>query len=142
MGRAESMNIYVKLGKVKHEPPGRGLDRFERFDADEEIRRVTRLYIAGPMTGYPDWNYPAFHATEDLLREFGYEDIVNPAKLSSIDEPRSVCMRKAIEGLITCNTIVLLPFWFDSKGASLEFVIAKELGMKMAYANKKGLVYV
>jgi hypothetical protein len=38
---------------------------------------VTTLYIAGPMTGIPDSNYPAFNQAEIELRAAGY-DVLNP----------------------------------------------------------------
>jgi hypothetical protein len=37
------------------------------------------IYIAGPMSGYADWNYPAFHRAADLLRAKGY-NVYNPAE--------------------------------------------------------------
>ena len=33
---------------------------------------MTRIYIAGPMTGYPELNFPAFHAAANSLRAQGY----------------------------------------------------------------------
>lgn len=38
-----------------------------------------KVYIAGPMTGYPDFNYPAFFAAQDALIGVGHEPI-NPAR--------------------------------------------------------------
>lgn len=43
--------------------------------------RPTRLYLAGPMTGMPDSNYPAFHHAADQLRDMGYL-VENPAECS------------------------------------------------------------
>jgi hypothetical protein len=40
---------------------------------------MASIYIAGPMSGYSDWNYPAFFAAEDVLRAKGW-DVKNPAK--------------------------------------------------------------
>lgn len=37
------------------------------------------IYIAGPMSGYPEWNYPAFFAAEARLKAFGY-NVKNPAR--------------------------------------------------------------
>jgi hypothetical protein len=37
-----------------------------------------RIYIAGPMSGYPEWNYPSFFAAEDKLRAEGWV-VHNPA---------------------------------------------------------------
>ena len=39
------------------------------------------IYIAGPMTGRPDLNFPAFHAAATTLRDAGF-DVVNPAEIN------------------------------------------------------------
>ncbi|MHB1850453.1 MAG: DUF4406 domain-containing protein, partial [Acidimicrobiales bacterium] len=39
-----------------------------------------RIYIAGPMRGVKDWNFPAFDAARDLLVAAGWE-VVSPADL-------------------------------------------------------------
>jgi hypothetical protein len=36
------------------------------------------VYIAGPMSGYPEWNYPAFFAAQDRLEAEGWK-VFNPA---------------------------------------------------------------
>lgn len=38
-----------------------------------------RIYISGPMTGLSEYNYPAFHAAAQALREAGYH-VTNPAE--------------------------------------------------------------
>lgn len=100
--------------------------------------RPTRLYIAGPMTGLPDFNRPAFHAAAAQLRAAGYE-VVNPAELDSthpIADPGGYgawgrYMRRDIPHLVKCDALALLPGWTESKGARLEAHIAQELGMRM-----------
>lgn len=90
---------------------------------------MKRVYIAGPMTGLPQLNFPAFHATAQKWRGLGYE-VVNPAELCP--DPAASwhdCMRKDIAALVTCDAIVLLPGWANSKGATLEHHIADRLGM-------------
>lgn len=42
-------------------------------------------YLAGPMTGLPDLNFPTFHARAAELRALGHE-VVNPAELAGDDE--------------------------------------------------------
>ena len=34
---------------------------------------MKRIYIAGPMTGLPDFNYPAFNAAAARMRALGFE---------------------------------------------------------------------
>lgn len=37
------------------------------------------IYIAGPMSGYPEWNYPAFHEAAKKLRSEGWT-VYSPAE--------------------------------------------------------------
>jgi hypothetical protein len=38
-----------------------------------------QIYVAGPMSGYKDWNYPAFYAAEEKLKKEGWR-VKNPAR--------------------------------------------------------------
>lgn len=89
-----------------------------------------RLYLAGPMTGLPDRNFPAFHAEAARLRELGH-DVVNPAEIYAANPGAdwAACMKADIPQLLTCDGIALLRNWDKSKGARLEHHIATELGM-------------
>ena len=40
---------------------------------------MTRIYLAGPMSGLPELNYPAFHAKAAELRAAGHH-VENPAE--------------------------------------------------------------
>lgn len=92
---------------------------------------MTRIYIAGPMTGKPDLNFPAFMAEANHLRALGH-DVVNPAEINP-DHSMSwhECMRRDIAQLVTCDAVRLLPGWEDSSGARLEEHIAMRLGMQI-----------
>ena len=97
------------------------------------MRKMT-VYIAGPMTGLPELNFPAFHAEATRLRALGYE-VVNPAEINpDKDMSWRQCMRTDIAALVFCDGIQLLPGWQDSKGATLEHHIAERLGMDVSYA--------
>ena len=88
---------------------------------------MKRIYLSGPMTGLPEFNYPAFNAEAARLRALGY-DVVNPAE----NPPQATWadyMRQDIPQLLTCDTIALLPGWHDSKGARMEHYIAAGLGI-------------
>jgi hypothetical protein len=93
-----------------------------------------RLYVAGPMSGLPHLNFPAFHAAAAHLRTYGYT-VVNPAEINP-DHSMSWedCMRKDIAELVTCSAIYLLPGWHNSKGATLEHHIAERLGLHIIFA--------
>lgn len=93
------------------------------------------VYIAGPMTGYAELNFPAFHAEAAALRAAGLE-VINPAEIN-VDPTMgwSACMRADIAQLVTCERIHLLPGWSRSKGASLEHHIARALGLLITLAD-------
>lgn len=90
-----------------------------------------RVYVAGPMTGLPDLNFPAFHAAAARLRSLGHQ-VVNPAEIN-VDPAKGwvECMKANIVELLPCDAIVLLPGWQASRGASLEYDIAVQLGMQV-----------
>jgi hypothetical protein len=88
-----------------------------------------KLYLAGPMTGIPDFNFPRFHAEAARLRALGYE-VVNPAELvPDTAAGWTFCMRKDIEALLSCSGIALMPGRHKSRGALLEHHIARSLEM-------------
>ena len=85
-----------------------------------------RVYLAGPMTGYEDYNYPAFHAMAEHLREQGHE-VINPAEHFGGDQalPYRDYMRRDLGRLLhDVNAIVLLCGWAGSPGAYLEYLVA------------------
>ena len=62
-----------------------------------------RVYIAGPMSGIENSNFPAFHAAAAELRALGHE-VVNPAELNpDPDSPWAECMRPWTTAYITAN---------------------------------------
>lgn len=86
-----------------------------------------RIYLCGPMTGLPEFNYPAFNAEAARLRALGYE-VENPAENQHPQgQDWAGYMRKAIAQMMTCQAIALLPGWASSKGAKLEEHIADQL---------------
>lgn len=103
-----------------------------------------RIYIAGPMSGIPQFNIPAFDYAAERLRAAGC-DAVSPAEL---DDPKT---RQAaldspdgeIQGTLNGETwgdflardvklvadgidaVALLPGWEGSRGAQLEVFVAR-----------------
>lgn len=94
------------------------------------MNKPERIYLAGPMTGYPEHNFPAFHAAAKRLNEAGWE-VVNPADNFSgrTDLPRSSYLRADVALLLQCEAIAMLPAWETSLGAKLEYLLARELQM-------------
>lgn len=102
-----------------------------------------RLYIAGPMTGLPQFNYPAFFAAEEELLKMGHIPL-NPARndgetlndaVASAGTPSNPThtwewyLRRDIPHAVSADGIVVLPGWQQSRGATLEMHIATALGM-------------
>lgn len=81
-----------------------------------------KIYIAGPMTGKPEFNYPVFFAAEEYLRSHGAL-VMNPAILPKGFEHHEY-MQIAIPMLQTCEVVAFLPGWQQSKGARMEFTKA------------------
>lgn len=94
---------------------------------------MKKIYIAGPMTGLPECNYPAFHQAAAQLRALGHE-VLNPA-----ENPVPACgtwqgyMRMALTQLVQCECIVLLSGWADSRGALIERKLAQVLQMDVIH---------
>lgn len=100
-----------------------------------------KIYIAGPMTGYDDYNYPAFHDAFDHLNIIwgdrytvvspAHDDQGRPVQPPATDATLGYdhYLRTAIAKLIDCQAIYLLTGWQNSTGARLELKIAHALGM-------------
>jgi hypothetical protein len=106
---------------------------------------MTRYYIAGPMTGIPQFNFPLFHAAAAALRAAGHE-IVSPAEQDSpavqVAAMASTDGALDADGKVAGETwgdilakdvklvadgidgIIFLPDWHLSRGARLEAFVA------------------
>jgi hypothetical protein len=97
---------------------------------------LVRIYIAGPMSGLPEYNYPAFNAEASKLREKGFH-VENPAEGPELPS-WAAYMRRALRQMLTCEAICLLPGWTESKGATVEWLLACVLGMSIIYHQPPG----
>jgi hypothetical protein len=90
-----------------------------------------KLYLSGPMSGYPDYNRAAFEEAAGTLRSLGHE-VVSPAEEDHgiPDGEWGHYLARDVAILLTrgLDTIVLLPGWEDSKGAQVELAVAQVLG--------------
>ena len=90
------------------------------------------VYIAGPMTGLPDFNRPAFRVVEQVLAKEGFH-VLNPADNEANDWLGY--MRRSLCQIADADIVFFLRGWRESKGASLEHRIAQELGLIIRYES-------
>lgn len=90
------------------------------------------VYIAGPMTGLPDLNYPAFSTAEQALVKEGFH-VMNPAHNEANDWLGY--MRRSLVQIADADIVFFLRGWRNSKGASLEHKIAEDLGLVIRYES-------
>lgn len=113
-----------------------------------------KLYIAGPMTGVPQFNIPLFNFAAERLRAQGHE-IINPAELDSpamqalaLASPDGDLAKLEKETSETWGDvlardvkviadgvegIVVLPKWYLSRGARLEVFVGLLTGKRFFY---------
>lgn len=94
------------------------------------IRRF-KVYLSGPISGY-DTNErkAAFKDVENVLWLLGF-DVVNPMDISDSSALYHECMRADLKVLLDCDYIYLLAGWKKSKGAKIEYKVAKTCGIKV-----------
>lgn len=112
-----------------------------------------KIYVAGPMRGIPEFNFPAFHNAARILRDAGHE-VFNPAERDiarhGVDVSKGnatgceiqaarehgLTIRIALADDLAwicaeAEAIALLPGWQNSKGARAERATAEALGLKI-----------
>lgn len=85
-----------------------------------------KIYIAGPISGMPNFNREAFSNAKKALVDLGYEP-VNPMDYTSASMSYHACMRIAVGLMVGCDAVALLDGWEKSKGALIEYELAKTL---------------
>lgn len=94
---------------------------------------MKKVYISGPITGYADYNKPAFMEAARIVSNAGFQPI-NPVYNGIEDDaPWEEHLRADIPMLLMCDCIVMLPGWEKSKGALLERVIAEAFHMEQYF---------
>jgi len=110
---------------------------------------VKRIYIAGPMTGIRNYNFPAFFTAADSLRRNGF-DPINPAEMDikegdvtvtyPVGDPsgvvalsptwdRSKVMARDLDAVRTSDGVLVLAGWRNSLGALDEVTCALLYGV-------------
>jgi hypothetical protein len=108
-----------------------------------------RVYIAGPMRHYPEFNFPAFDEAEHLLTVLGYHPIspasidrdvddFDPAGMTGFEPDWGNCelstiIERDIAAVISCNSIYMLRGWERSNGATAEHAVAVWAGLNIYY---------
>ena len=107
-----------------------------------------RIYIAGPMTGLPEYNFPAFDKAAAILTAQGHE-VFNPAQndrdhgfdgagLAGHEAERlGFSLRRALKQDLSwicdhAEAVAVLDGWHRSKGALTETALAVALGIPFA----------
>lgn len=118
-----------------------------------------RIYIAGPMSGYPNWNYDAFHAAAKKLRAEGWivhSPAENDIEEGMVDEDAkpngdtelaisngTFDFRRAymwdLTMIVEGDAIYMLPGWEMSPGARGEHAVA--VAMKKNYPDTYQILY-
>lgn len=87
------------------------------------------LYLAGPMTGLPEFNYPAFDAAAAQLREAGVV-VESPAEPGQVPGwTAEQYYRRGLAQMLRSDAVATLPGWENSTGARLEVAVAGDVGM-------------
>lgn len=101
------------------------------------------VYIAGPMTGIPEHNVPAFDAARDRLQAEGFATVSPPditrslgRHIEGIGADGSITeaayrelVRLDLRELIGADVVAMLPGWRRSRGALVEYVNAVHMGL-------------
>jgi hypothetical protein len=95
-----------------------------------------RIYISGKITGLEYGEAQTkFNRVEMFLSACGWQDTANPMQCKSIKEGDSweFAMGECLKILLRCDAIYMLSDWQQSRGARVEHVVAKELGIEIIY---------
>lgn len=98
---------------------------------------MLKVYISGKITGLAlEEAFIMFeNAEEHLLRTGTAKEVVNPMKLVPYNPTLTWedYMAEDIKHLLKCDAIYMLTNWGNSRGARVEYNIAKELGLQIMF---------
>jgi hypothetical protein len=95
---------------------------------------VRRIYIAGPMRGLPEHNFPAFHRAAARFLALGWA-VENPVEIGAAlaannpDVPGGEYLRADVRRICDCTAMALLAGWERSTGARVEAALAVSIGL-------------
>lgn len=99
------------------------------------MNKKQTCYIAGPMRGYPRYNFDAFDSAAAVLRSEGW-NVISPADLDRqagfdpdthpvTDELLREMQIRDVDAIFNADTVFVLDGWVTSKGATAEICVAK-----------------
>lgn len=93
-------------------------------------------FLAGPMSGIPDWNRPEFERFRDAFRGsvsmvtcFDEGVWLDRRTDEDIEAWHRRCLGSCIRALSECDTLYLMPGWEKSLGCRIEFQFATAMNM-------------
>lgn len=104
-----------------------------------------RLYLSGGMTGYPDFNFPAFREAAAALRRAGYS-VIDPSEFGVWPDMvwADYLKRDLADMLQNSDAVAVLDLEHirTSRGCDLEVYVARALDMRVEsvdwWLNEKG----
>lgn len=100
------------------------------------MKKGEKIYISGAITGNDNAKAEFEHAEQFLLKRGCIP--VNPMKLThDHDKNWESYMKECIVGMMTCESVLMIEKWEFSKGALIEYNLAKDLNMKIYYGTIK-----
>lgn len=106
---------------------------------------MSTVYIAGPMTGLPEFNFPAFREASQKYRDLGFT-VVSPAELDEQADfdptgltgnenlalhgfSLNTILARDLELVSGVDGLILLKGWEKSRGAAAEIALAAALDL-------------
>jgi len=95
-----------------------------------------KIYISGKITGLTQEEaFNSFNNAELYLKRQGFE-VVNPMTIPhNHDKTWESYMKEDLKALLECTDIYMLKGWHESKGANIEYNLARELGLSIIFSK-------
>ena len=90
---------------------------------------MSKIYIVGKVTGLDIKEYTEnFKIATEFAKKYFETEVVNPILLGGEEYTWEENMKFCIKELMDCTAIVFIPGWESSRGAKVEYELAKTLG--------------
>lgn len=101
--------------------------------------KTTRVYIAGKISGMDREEAVELFEVAQLVIEVNGHEAVNPFEVAE-ESPRKEWqdyMCECHRALLMCNAVLMLPNWHDSRGARIEYAVAREMGIPVYFGTRE-----